>query len=142
MPKYSTLVTSFFNSLNRDSMHLVSKFYCENAIFIDPVVNIKGSSSIEKYYQGLYQNVEEIKFEFSELIEQQTTVAAPWIMHLKASKLNSGKLISVPGISQIRFEESSGMAIYHRDYFDMGAFIYEHIPVLGSIIRLIKGKLH
>ena len=30
---------------------------------------------------------------------------------------------------------------YHRDYFDMGEFIYERVPVLGSVIRAIKRRL-
>ena len=123
-------------------MPLVSQFYSTEASFCDPVVIIKGAPAIEKYYSGLYQNVEEIKFEFAELIEAGNWVAAPWIMHLKAKKLNAGKLISVPGISHIQFESSSGKAIYHRDYFDMGAFVYEYVPVLGMVIRFIKEKLH
>jgi len=31
--------------------------------------------------------------------------------------------------------------IYHRDYFDMGAFVYENIPVLGSVVRYTKKRL-
>ena len=123
-------------------MHLVSDFYSEEALFCDPVVTIKNAAEIEKYYRGLYINVEEIKFEFTEIIESGNSVAAPWIMHLRVSKLNAGKLIRVPGISHIQFDPSTDKAIYHRDYFDMGAFIYEYVPVLGMLIRFIKKKLH
>ena len=123
-------------------MHLVADFYSKEASFFDPVVAIKGAAEIEKYYAGLYQNVEEIKFEFSTLVEEGNFVAAPWVMHLKAAKLNSGKLVSVQGISHIEFDEHSGNAIYHRDYFDLGAFVYEHVPIFGMLIRLIKSKLH
>jgi len=30
---------------------------------------------------------------------------------------------------------------YHRDYFDLGALIYERVPVLGGLIRGIKGRM-
>jgi hypothetical protein len=30
---------------------------------------------------------------------------------------------------------------YPRDYFDLGAFVYENVPMLGSIIKRIKQRL-
>ena len=32
-------------------------------------------------------------------------------------------------------------AIAHRDYFDMGEFVYERVPVLRLIIRHIKNRM-
>ncbi len=29
----------------------------------------------------------------------------------------------------------------HKDYYDLGEMVYEHVPILGFIIRKIKGKL-
>ena len=59
-------------------------------------------------------------------------------MLLQHPKLNSGKIFSVPGVSIIRYEDK----IYsHRDYFDLGAMLYEQLPLLGGLIRMIKRKL-
>ena len=66
---------------------------------------------------------------------------APWTMTLTAEGLNGGEPVSVIGISHLTFDEKTDLVIYHRDYFDMGAFIYEQVPVLGSIVRMIKRKL-
>ena len=63
-----------------------------------------------------------------------------WTMVLKAKSLNGGKEIRVIGNSHFRFDPGTGLALYHRDYFDMGEFIYERIPVVGGLIRFIKGK--
>ena len=123
-------------------MHLVTQFYADNADFFDPVIAIQGASDIEKYYRGLYENVEEIKFEFSEFIETTGLVAAPWIMHVQAKNLNKGQKVSVAGISHIQFDTNTDKVVYHRDYFDMGAFVYEHVPILGMAIRYIKRQMH
>jgi hypothetical protein len=40
-----------------------------------------------------------------------------------------------------RFRQGARAAIKHRDYFDMGEFVYERIPVLRSIIDYIKSRL-
>ena len=35
----------------------------------------------------------------------------------------------------------NGKIYYHRDYFDMGAMVYEQLPLLGRIVRKIKQRL-
>jgi hypothetical protein len=29
----------------------------------------------------------------------------------------------------------------HRDYFDLGAMLYEQLPLLGAVVRTLKGRL-
>jgi hypothetical protein len=80
-----------------------------------------------------------IRFEFSSVIEQDDEQVGVWVMFLRAKGIKNGEEISVPGTSHIKYK--NGKAVYHRDYFDMGAFIYEHVPILGSLINFIKSKL-
>jgi limonene-1,2-epoxide hydrolase len=47
--------------------------------------------------------------------------------------------LEVQGISHLKFLENQ--VIYHRDYFDLGEMVYEHVPVLGKIVRFIKNSL-
>ena len=30
---------------------------------------------------------------------------------------------------------------FHQDYFDAGALLYEHLPLMGGAIRWLKGRL-
>ncbi len=62
-------------------------------------------------------------------------------MYLKAPSLNSGREITVDGVSLITFRGAEGKVISHRDYFDMGEFIYERVPILSSVIGFIKNKM-
>lgn len=133
-------IQSFFNNLNSDTMHLVDEFYDRDIEFHDPVVNIKGVDQMRKYYQNLYQHVKSIRFEFSDEVVDGDTHAAVWKMIL-ISGLNKGEPVELQGISHIKFGGLENKAIYHRDYFDMGQFVYEDIPVLGGVIRFIKRKL-
>lgn len=130
----------FFDKLDSAHLELVDKFYDRNTVFQDPVHQLKGSEAVKHYYSALYKNVEEIKFEYGKSIESGDTVSLSWRMHLKASSLGY-EPITVDGVSLITFGGLEGKAISHRDYFDMGEFIYEHIPVLKSVIGFIKGRL-
>ncbi len=130
---------SFFLKLNKDSMSLVDDFYHPQVKFQDPVHKLEGSLAVKKYYQKLYENVDSIYFEFSDGVESDDKIALTWRMFLKSPSIQSGSEITVDGVSIIKFD-AGGKAIWHRDYFDMGEFIYERVPVLKSIIKYIKNK--
>ena len=134
-------VKIFFNSLNKDTMNLVDEFYDENAGFQDPVVCYTERKQIKNYYAHLYNDLESIHFEFLDEIKQGDSEALVWKMIVQTKNLNAGKPVVVHGISQLKFGGREGKVIYHRDYFDMGAFIYEYIPVLGQVIKMVKRKL-
>lgn len=41
-------------------------------------------------------------------------------------------------LEQIRFTDR---IFYHEDFYDLGAMIYQHVPVLGRIIRFINQRI-
>jgi hypothetical protein len=129
----------FFEQLNKDTTYLVDDFYDERVRFVDPVTLVDSRPALKDYYTRLYRNVISIRFDFSEEIVRENTLILVWTMHL-VSKLNSGQPMRVQGISHIKFGGREGKAVYHRDYYDMGEFVYERIPVLSSLIRFIKGQ--
>lgn len=133
----SKMIYSIFNQLDKNKMHLVDEFYDTNVDFQDPVGKIKGSQAIRRYYENMYQNVTDIRFDFQKEIIQGDTHVVIWTMHLTAKNLNGGNPVAVDGNSHIVFN-ANNKVIFHRDYFDMGEFIYEHIPVVGFIVKKIK----
>ncbi len=133
-------IEKVFNELSSQNMELLYTFYDQFVLFEDPLGTHKGIDSVRKYYENLYKNVDSIKFDFSNHVCDSNQCVSMWTMHLKAKNLNGGEPIAVIGNSFIKFDKD-GKVIYHRDYFDMGEFIYERIPILKNIIKFIKNKL-
>lgn len=134
-------VKVFFQTSSAENLdQKVPEFYDAQVEFTDPVHHLKGEPEVRKYYAGLYKNVKKIRFDFTHTYQDKDTVIAVWTMTLETPKLKGGEPVSVDGNSVIRFN-SEGKAIYHRDYFDMGAFLYENIPGLGYVIRTIKNRM-
>jgi len=131
----------FFNYLNPATMNLVDDFYHPDSILLDPIGRQVGRKEVKDYYASIYGPVTSIVFEFGETIEQGDRMSLPWTMHFKSKKLKRNKLISVEGISMIRFDKETGQAIHHQDYYDVGAMVHEHIPVIGGLFRWVKKKL-
>lgn len=130
----------FFDNLRSDNMKIVYDFYDKDAIFIDPIGSHKGAESLKKYYENMYKNVKLIKFNYNEIVTNGNTHVLLWKMTFATDGFNSGEPITAEGNSHIKFNDT-GKVIYHRDYFDMGEFIYEHVPVLGWTIKKVKNKL-
>lgn len=131
----------FFIFLNKDTMGLVDEFYDENIVFRDPLVEINNRKQMKNYYANMYKNVESVAWSFSDEISDKDNCVLAWKMTLLAKNFNGNKPLVVDGVSVIKFGGKEGKAIYHRDYFDLGAFVYEGLPVLGSMVRFVKKKM-
>jgi ketosteroid isomerase-like protein len=136
----SQKVEHFYKNSSKDDMSLVTEFYHADAVFKDPVGEVKGAENLKAYYSSLYENLKEIKFEFPKTFEAKDTVIATWIMTISTESLNGGEPVRVEGSSVITFD-ADGKAIYHRDYFDLGEMVYEHIPFVGFLVRKVKKRL-
>ena len=133
-------IESFFNAVSRDTMHVLDDFYASDVHFIDPLGELHGLPALRAYYERMYEPVTAIQFYFPSIQLIENEAFATWTMTFSSSKLKRGRSIVVDGLSHIRFG-ADGKVIYHRDYFDVGAMVYEHVPVLGFFTRYLKRKL-
>lgn len=130
---------SVFTQLDRNTLTGLSELYAADVYFEDPAHGIQGKELLMRYFAGLFINVEWCRFKFHQLIPTGNDIILTWSMQVKHRRLNGGKPILVEGISCLKTRE--GKIYYQRDYFDMGAMVYEHVPLLGSVIRSIKQGL-
>jgi len=138
--KALSLVRQAFNRFDKNNMGVLDDFYAPNAVFQDPVVKVKGLDQISSYYASAYTNVKEIRFDFQDVYASGNRFSMPWVMTLRVKGLNFGAPYSVEGISVFEFNEENKVT-YHRDYVDLGAMIYERIPVFGKLIAGIRKRL-
>ena len=134
-------IEKVYNELNANTLGVLDNFYDANVEFHDPIGTVNGLKNIKAYYGNMYKNVKSISFQFHDFIIQDQNVVATWTMTYSVDSLNSGAPIKVEGNSFIKFGGAENKAIYHRDYFDVGSMVYEHIPFLGYFVRKIKHKL-
>ncbi len=138
-PRVKKIIKAF-NEFNPEKHEILNSFYSADVLFQDPVVQVKGLDQLKKYYASAYKNVKSIEFKFHKIRQSDDFYFATWTMNLKASGLNSGQTYPVEGLSVIEFD-SHNLVKFHRDYVDLGAMVYEKLPFIGKLIRVIKSKL-
>jgi hypothetical protein len=129
-----------YTTLNIDNLHRLKEVYDDNIRFIDPAHEIVGIDNLISYFEKLYTNVQSIHFSFSEPVVDDGNGYVRWKMVFHHKRLAGGRPIHVDGVTYIEFDESDRIH-YHRDYFDLGAMIYEHVTVLGRLLKYIKRGL-
>ena len=136
-PEIVEKFNAMYQTLDKDNMHLLMDVYSDDVVFVDALHEIKGIDALEKYFEGMYQNLEYCKFDIHDVQSNDSSAYLSWKMDYAHPKLGGNKNISVDGVTHLKFD---GKVTYHRDYADMGQMLYENIPLLGSAIRLIKKK--
>ncbi|REL26881.1 nuclear transport factor 2 family protein [Thalassotalea euphylliae] len=127
-----------YQQLGTDNLGLLSNIYAQDVVFIDPMHHISGFDNLEDYFVSLYTNLTSCTFRVDEVLYQGEDAAIYWTMAYCHPKLNKNKLVTVQGHSKLR--GYGDKVVYHRDYLDLGAMIYEHVPLLGSVVKLIKQR--
>lgn len=127
-----------YQSLNSENLSLLKSVYDDNIIFKDPLHTVCGISNLETYFSHLYENVNEISFDIKNAYSIEDVAFVYWKMNYKHPKLNKGSIISVDGHSLLKFKDSK--ILTHTDYFDVGALLYRHLPILKAVIKLVDNK--
>ncbi|MBD9485150.1 nuclear transport factor 2 family protein [Pseudomonas sp. PDM14] len=129
-----------FASLNKDNLQRVAELYSADIHFRDPLHDVQGLDPLRAYYEQLYANVRELRFDFhgyDTLADGEGYLR--WTMHYRHPRLAGGRPLQLDGCSHLRWRAER--VYYHRDYFDAGALLYEHLPLFGALIRWLKGRL-
>lgn len=129
-----------YHDLNKDNLQILATVYTDNVQFVDPAHEIYGLDKLFGYFAKLYRDVESIHFSFHDVLEGEGSGYVQWDMTFSHKKFAGGRPITVAGVTFVRIDES-GKVFYHRDYFDLGTLVYEQVPILGRLIRSIKGRL-
>lgn len=131
---------AFFNKLDNTCTEKLYEVYTENIIFSDPLHHIKGREALALYFSAMYENVEQCQFRYHVRQLQGQQAFVTWTMTFIHQRLAGGKPVEVEGCSALTFADD-GRVERHRDYFDAGAMLYEHLPLMGSAIRWLKKRL-
>jgi len=136
----TTLVERFktyFKVLHEADLSELRELYAEQVVFKDPVHEMRGLVELEDYFTSVCSDLSECRFEYLDEMVAEQSAYVKWIMHFKHPRLGK-RLISVRGVSHLKFGDKIE---YHEDFYDMGAMLYEQLPLLGNVTRWLRLRL-
>lgn len=127
----------FYRDIKKIPLSEIDEVYADNVLFKDPVQEVRGIEQLHACMMALCADVHSGRFEYLDQMVSENCAYIKWNMHFKHPKLG-GKTLTVRGMSQIQFNER---IYYHEDVYDLGQMLYEHVPLVGSLIRGLKKRL-
>lgn len=131
---------ALYQQLNLQQLHRLPEVYADEVVFIDPAHRIEGLAALGDYFAALYQRLAYCRFEIISQQHEGAQAWLSWVMTFSHPRLAAGQPIRVEGATRLEFD-AEGKVRVHRDYFDLGALLYEQLPLLGPLVRVIKGRL-
>lgn len=128
-----------FAALDASNLQRLSELYSDDVLFRDPLHEVRGLPALQRYFAELYANVGRLEFDFhgfDQVVDGEGYLR--WTMHFRHPRLRGGARISVDGCSHLLWWDK---VYQHRDYFDAGAMLYEHLPLMGGVIAWLKRRL-
>jgi len=133
-------VVDFYESLSPDSLARIAEVYAADARFKDPFNEVCGLSAIEKVFRHMYEQVQEPRFRVSSRMEEGDEAWLAWEFEFRFRGWKEAELQCIRGATHLRFA-ADGRVATHRDYWDTGEELYARLPLLGTLMRWLRGRL-
>ncbi|MGC9493541.1 nuclear transport factor 2 family protein [Vibrio genomosp. F10] len=127
-----------YRELGTDNLSTLESIYHPNVVFIDPLHKVEGVQDLIASFDRSYTNIISCEFHIKHAFESESEAAVYWTMTFRHKSLNKQEPISVQGHSHLKSDND--VVTFHRDYLDVGAMIYEHVPLLGPVVKKLKHR--
>ena len=118
----------------------VQAVYASEAYFNDTIKEVDSNKKIAHYLAKSLEATETVRVEVLDVARSGVDYYFRWVMNIKFRNLNNGSWTQSEGVSQIRFDHE-GKVLLHRDFWDAAGGLFAYMPVVGSLLRWIKGRL-
>jgi ketosteroid isomerase-like protein len=129
-------VRDYFESVSPESVQRIDEIYSADAWFKDPFNEVRGIEPIRRIFTHMFEQVDSPRFVIREAVAQGNDAFLAWDFLFRIRRLGETEQV-IHGASHLKFD-ADGRVSYHRDYWDAAEELYEKIPLLGVLMRLLK----
>lgn len=141
-PSISAIIdqlTDVYRQLDESHLAILPAIYHAEVVFIDPISERRGVDALIHYYSQLLTKMNYCHLNINETLIVGNEATLLWRMEYSHPACDDGEALELDGISHIKIADQR--IVYQHDYYDLGAMIYEHVPLLGNAIKALKNRL-
>jgi hypothetical protein len=131
-------IQAFWNAMGIESLNNLGEIYASNVRFEDPLSKGTGLEELKKHFERIYQNFPSVTYEFGRSIASLNSLVIEWTM--RATFRKSKRSFVLPGVSFLGIDTDTGLISESKEYYNLGQGIYQHVPFLGAIVKIVKSK--
>lgn len=127
---------AWFESLSPQTLAQIGEHYASAARFKDPFNDLAGLDAIRRVYAHMFASLDAPRFSVESRLGDATQAFVVWRFDFALR----GRVMCIRGSTHLCFD-TQGRITVHRDYWDAAEEVYEHVPLLGGLLRLVKRRL-
>ena len=133
-----TQLKHFYAQFSPDTITMLDTLYTQDVEFRDPVHTVHGTLALKHYLRPMAARLTLYRIPYLDEQIGENAAFLSWEMDFAHPAIKHNLTITVRGISHLKF---TSKVYYHEDCYDMGALLYDHIPVLGMATRALRKRL-
>lgn len=127
---------AWYAELTPTSLAGIGNYYAADAHFRDPFNDVCGVAAIKAIFEHMFAVTEVPRFVFVEQLQQGDQAFVTWRFDCVIRR----RLWQIEGSTYLIFG-ADGRVVEHRDYWDAAEQLYEKLPLLGGVLRLLKRSM-
>ncbi len=129
-------LVAWYECLSPETLDQMPRFYAEAVRFRDPFHAFRGRDRLQRIYRSMFSGLQEPRFHILRRLVDADEAVLIWDFRFRFR----GRDWCIHGSSHLRFD-ANGRVACHRDYWDASAELYEKLPLLGGVLRLVRRRI-
>ena len=129
-----------FEQLTPADIDRLAECYAPDARFKDPFNEVRGILAIEQIFRHMFESLHEPRFVVTGRLLQGQDCFLSWDFHFRFKRFKTQEMQTIRGATQLRLDQQ-GRVVLHRDYWDAAEELYEKLPLVGALMRWLKGRV-
>lgn len=130
-----------FHNLGSEGLEAhVNLAYAENLFFNDTLHTLEDRQKLLDYLSRTGERLQDMQVSVLGWSQQGDDLFVRWLMQTDFRLAGRDRRVRTVGMTHLRFNEA-GKIVLHQDFWDSSQGLYEHVPILGGMIRWIRAQL-
>lgn len=129
---------SFFETLSPENLNRIGDLAVAELRFADPFNDLTGRDRVRALLAHMFETLEAPRFEVTARARDGARGLLRW--RFTARRKGGTQPFTLEGMSEVTLAEDGRVAA-HIDHWDPAAQLYERVPVLGAVLRMIRRRL-
>jgi NAD(P)-dependent dehydrogenase (short-subunit alcohol dehydrogenase family) len=133
-------VVAFFEHMAPGDVAHIGEIYASDAYFRDPFNEVRGVAAIARVYAHIFEQLDDCRFVITDTVAEGDDALLVWVFTFRVRRWRRREMQAIHGASHLKFT-ADGKVGYHRDYWDAAEEFYAKLPLIGTVLRFLRGKL-
>ena len=130
----------YFDELSPSSKADLVELAHPDIRFVDPFNDVRGIDKLLAVFDHMFETTREPKFVTEPPIVAGDTAFIKWRFSCTINSRFYARPMTIDGVTEVRFD-AAGLITAHIDYWDAASQLYEQLPLLGGLLRMIRKRL-